>query len=119
MRAGFAARGFVKRNIIVANFAMWASSAVAANATWYGTGQCRLEDLRAGNPNFGRTAEAGGRFHPWRRSFAMSLPADGAISFASWLLHRKHHDLAATLLPSGSAGVQLGISSVLYAEGCI
>jgi hypothetical protein len=109
-----------KKQVLLANLAMYGGSVLAAHATAFGSRQCLKEDLQAGTVQaFGLTGSAGGRLHPWRRSFSISLPADGAISLASYLLHKQHHDLMAVILPSGSAGMQVGIAGVLYAEGCI
>ena len=107
------------KKIVVANIVMYGSSVLGAHATAFGSNQCLREDTKAGKlAEFGLTAYAGGRFHPWRRSFAMSLPADGAVSLSSWLLHRKRHDLLAVLLPAASASLQTGIASMQYANGC-
>lgn len=106
------------KQIIIANVAMFGSSVLGAHATYFGTQTCKREDVQGGNPGFGVTGVAGGQFHPWRRSFAMSLPADGAVSLVSWILHKRHHDLLAVVLPSASAGMQVGIAGVQYAQGC-
>lgn len=107
------------KQIIIANVAMYGASVLGAHATYFGTRQCYNEDLKAGNPGvFGVTAVGGGVFHPWRRSFTMSLPADSAVSLASYFLHRRHHDLLAVILPSASAGMQIGIAGVQYSQGC-
>jgi hypothetical protein len=108
-----------RRQIIIANLAMYGASVLGAHATYYGTQQCYKEDLKVGNPGeFGVTAVGGGVFHPWRRSFTMSLPADAAVSLASYLLHRRRHNLVAVILPSASAGMQIGIAGVQYSQGC-
>lgn len=107
------------RNVIIANAAMYASSVVVAHATAYGSGQCYREDAQIGILNqFGRTGYAGGRLHPWRRSFTMTMPADSAIFLASYFLHKKRHNLLAVLLPSGSAAAQLGVAGMQYTQGC-
>jgi hypothetical protein len=98
---------------------MYGSSVMGAHATSFGSRQCYLEDLKGGAPGeFGVTGVGGGLFHPWRKSFALSLPADGAVTVASYFLHRRHHNLLAVLLPSASAGMQVGIAGVQYSQGC-
>lgn len=108
-----------KKQIIIANVAMYGSSVLGAHATYFGSQNCYRENISAGTLQaFALTGFAGGRFHPWRRSFMLSLPADGAVSLTSYLLHRKHHDLLAVILPSASAGMQVGIAGVQYSQGC-
>jgi hypothetical protein len=110
-----------RKHMIIANLAMYGSSVLGAHATAFGSQNCYREDVASGNQGyraFGLTGFAGGRFHPWRRSFEMSLPADGVVSLTSYLLHHKHHDLLAVVLPSASAGMQVGIAGVQYAQGC-
>src|SRR5215472_8877700 len=107
------------KQISIANLVMYGSSVLGAHATSFGTKQCYKETLKVGNPNaFGVSEVGGGVFHPWRRSFTMSLPADAAVSLTSYLLHRKGHNLMAVILPSASAGMQLGIAGVQYGQGC-
>lgn len=108
-----------KKAVIVANFVMYGSSILAAHATSYGSHQCYVENLQHGTLNQFGTGTYGGQFHPWRRAFSISLPSDAAVSISSYFLHKKHHELLAVVLPSGSAGMQVGIAGLLYGEGCI
>jgi hypothetical protein len=108
-----------RKQIIISNAAMYGASVVGAHATAYGSSQCFREDLRAGIlSQYGVNGAAGGRTHPWRRSFALSLPTDAAVSLTSFFLHKTHHDLLSVILPTGSAGIQIGIAGMQYAQGC-
>jgi hypothetical protein len=110
-----------RKHLIIANLAMYGSSVLGAHATYFGTQNCYREDQSKGGATFqafGLTGFAGGRFHPWRRSFMMSLPADGVVSAASYFFYKKHHNLLAVVLPAASAGMQVGIAGVQYAQGC-
>jgi hypothetical protein len=107
--------------MIIANLAMYGSSVLGAHAASFGSRNCYREDHKPGSQafqGFGLTGAAGGQLHPWRKSFAMSLPADGVVSLSSYVLHRKRHNLLAVALPSASVGMQAGIAGVQYAQGC-
>lgn len=109
------------KHMIIANATMYGSSVLGAHATYFGSRNCYREDQKVGGSTFqafGLTGYSGGQLHPWRRSFTLSLPADSVISATSYFLYKKHHRLLAVVLPSGSAGMQIGIAGVQYSQGC-
>ena len=108
-----------RKQIIISNAVMYGASVLGAHATAYGSSQCLIEDAQAGIlSQFGVSGAAGGRLHPWRRSFKLSLPSDAVVSLSSFFLHKTHHDLLAVILPTGSAGLQIGIAGMQYSQGC-
>jgi hypothetical protein len=100
---------------IAVNLAMWASTAVNAHATYYGSRQCFRET--GGGPLFG-TPLGGGLFHPWRKALEISLPLDAGVSLTSIFLHRHKHPGAALLLPSVTTAAQLTVAAMQYTQGC-
>ena len=108
------------KSFAIANGAMYFSSVLNAHAIAYGSHQCMIEIARAHLPIsiFGTSGSVGGLFHPWRDTLVASLPIDAALSATSFWLRRRHHNTMALLIPSVSAGAQMGVAAVHYAEGC-
>lgn len=105
--------------IVFANVVMWSSAVVAAHATHYGTRQCLNELQPRGLMQEFGTPFGGGLFHPWRKSFTITVPVDASVTLASFLLHRHHRDGLAALLPSAAASAQFAVAGELYVQGCI
>lgn len=105
------------KQFIISNSVMWGSSFVYAHATAYGSHQCYLENQRYNLPqNFG--GSGGGLYHPWRSAFKTTAPLDAGVSFASWMLRRKGHNLLANILPTSTAAAQFSMAGMKYGVGC-
>jgi hypothetical protein len=106
------------RNVLLTNAAMFASAYVEARAEAYGSNQCREELILHHIPLFNFGHLGGGQFHPYKRDLSITLPLDAGVSLLSWLLHKKHHDTIALLLPVSFASGQAAVAGLKYGAGC-
>jgi hypothetical protein len=110
------------RNTFIANAVMFGSSFAEANAAAYGSAQCRAENIATvdalGNHLrfFGNIG--GGQLHPYKHDLKITVPLDLGVSALSLLLHKKHHDTLAVILPISSASAQISSAALKYGAGC-
>lgn len=95
----------------------FASTAFDATGSGYGATQCQHEAgaAQGTGPQYYLNENYWKQF---RITLDRSLAVDGAVLGVSWLLHHKHHDKWAAILPITSAGVQTGIGLTQYSAGC-
>jgi hypothetical protein len=101
------------RALFFADAGMFAGTLFNASGSRYGAARC----IHEGDTRF----IPRGPLTPWAEfgaALKKSLPIDGVILGASYLLHHKRHDRWAALLPITAGGIQVGIGMTQYSAGC-
>ncbi|MFI5059516.1 MAG: hypothetical protein ACHQLQ_15195 [Candidatus Acidiferrales bacterium] len=112
------------RNIFLANAVMFGSSLVEANAVAFGSAQCRIEAIKSvnifgqNNLRYFGTDIGGGQFHPYKHALKVTIPVDLGVAALSYVMHKKHHNIAALLFPVSSASAQFSSAGLKYGAGC-
>jgi hypothetical protein len=101
--------------VIAGNVANWTGFYSATFSGRHIANSCRIEDARNGVGNRFGTAPVYGMPSHYARNAAA---ATAAVSLVSLLLHAKHHDRAAALVPAFSGAYQGGVAGGNLMGGC-